>query len=98
MLEQLPEGATLLDRHQASARVRRFADLLAQWTHPVDASSLQIEVQALRIGELALVATPGEPVAEIGVEVKTASPFLFAMFCGSSAGLGGAHAAGAPEC
>jgi hypothetical protein len=96
-LEQLPERATLMERHQAGARVRRFADLLAQWPQPVAPSSLQIEVQALRIGELALVAMPGEPFAEIGAEIKTASPFEFTMFCGYSTGLGGDYVPTAAE-
>ena len=32
---------------------------------------------------------PGEPFAEIGVEVREASPFAFTMFCGYSDGIGG---------
>ena len=88
-VEQLPEDASVLEKHQAAARVRRFADLLAQWTRPVDPSPMQIEIQAVRIGDLALVAMPGEPFAEIGVAVKTGSPFEFTMFCGYSDGVGG---------
>ncbi len=96
-LQQLPDGATPLERHQAGARVRRFADLLAQWTRPVDPSPLRIEVQALRIGGLALVAMPGEPFAEIGTAVKEASPFEFTMFCGYSDGVGGDYVPTADE-
>ncbi len=76
-------------RHQAGARARRFADLLKQWQQPVDPSPAQVEVQALRIGELVLVAMPGEPFAEIGQRVKKNSPFAFTMFCGYSDGVGG---------
>ena len=76
-------------RHQAGARARRFADLLKQWQQPVDLSPAQVEVQALRIGELVLVAMPGEPFAEIGQRVKKNSPFSFTMFCGYSDGVGG---------
>ena len=96
-LAQLPEGASTLERHQAGARVRRFADLLAQWSRPVGPSPLQIEVQALRIGELALVAMPGEPFAEIGTAVKSASPFEFTMFCAYSDGTGGDYVPTADE-
>ena len=96
-VQQLHESATALERHQAAARVRRFADLLEQWTQPVDPSPLQIEVQALRVGELALVAMPGEPFAEIGVAVKRASPFEFTMFCGYSDGVGGDYVPTADE-
>ena len=75
--------------HQAAARVRRFADLLAQRRKTADPSPLAIEVQALRIGDLAIVAMPGEPFAEIGRAVRKASPFALTMFCGYSDGLGG---------
>ena len=93
----LPSDAGPLERHQAGARVRRFADLLHQWSRPADPSPLQIEVQALRIGELALVAMPGEPFSEIGTAVKSASPFHFTMFCGYSDGVGGDYVPTADE-
>ena len=84
-------------RHQAAARARRFADLLEQWTRPVDSSPLQVEVQALRVGDLAIVAMPGEPFAEIGKAVKESSPFEFTMFCGYSDGVGGDYIPTAQE-
>ncbi|MBK5291789.1 MAG: neutral/alkaline non-lysosomal ceramidase N-terminal domain-containing protein [Acidobacteriia bacterium] len=77
------------ERYQAEARLRRFEDLLKQWQSPVDASPRLVEVQALRIGEMALVAMPGEPFAEIGAAVRAKSPFAFTMFCGYSSGKGG---------
>lgn len=82
---------------QAGARVRRFGDLLEQWKRPTDPTPLQVELQALRIGELALVAMPGEPFAEIGAAVKKGSPFAFTMFCGYSDGLGGDYMPTADE-
>lgn len=96
-LRALPADATPLQRHQAAARVRRFADLLERWTQPVDDSPLQVEIQALRIGSLAIVAMPGEPFAEIGKAVKAASPFEFTMFCGYSDGIGGDYMPTAEE-
>ncbi len=83
--------------HQAGARVRRFGDLLAKWAQPVDPSPRQVEVQALQIGDLALVAMPGEPFAEIGAAVRAASPFDFTMFCGYSDGIGGDYMPTADE-
>ena len=76
-------------QHQANAQLRRFSDLLHQWKRPVAASPARVEVQILRIGNVAIVAMPGEPFAEIGVAVKKASPFAFTMFCGYSSGIGG---------
>jgi hypothetical protein len=82
---------------QAGARVRRFADLLAKWTGPQGEGPVKVEIQALRIGELALVAMPGEPFAEIGAEVRKRSPFAFTMFCGYSDGIGGNYMPTAEE-
>ncbi len=76
-------------KHQAEARVRRFADLLEKWKKPWDATPIDVQVQMLRIGELAIVAMPGEPFAEIGAAIRKASPFAVTMFCGYSSGDGG---------
>lgn len=77
------------ERHQAEARHRRFADLLKKWKQPFDPTPIAVEVQILRIGQMAIVAMPGEPFAEIGAAVKKASPFPVTMFCGYSTGRGG---------
>jgi hypothetical protein len=75
--------------HQADARVRRFRDLLEKWRQPVENSSIEVEVEIWQLGDVALVSMPGEPFAEIGVEVRKASPFAVTMFCGYSDGVGG---------
>ena len=77
------------DKYQAGARLRRFEDLLKKWKMPVEQTPLQVEIQALRIGEVALIAMPGEPFAEIGAAVRAKSPFPHTMFCGYSNGRGG---------
>lgn len=82
---------------QAGARVRRFDDLLTLWKAPVNPSPRRVELQALRIGELALVAMPGEPFAEIGAAVREQSPFAITMFCGYSDGAGGDYMPTADE-
>ncbi len=76
-------------KHQAEARHRRFFDLLEQWRKPHDPTPVTVDVQALRIGNMVLVAMPGEPFAEIGAAVKKSSPFPITMFCGYSTGKGG---------
>ena len=96
-LEALDEGADPWVRHQTAARARRFGDLLQQWSRPTGSEPRQIEVQALRIGDLAMVAMPGEPFAEIGRDVKDRSPFGFTMFCGYSDGIGGDYVPTAEE-
>jgi hypothetical protein len=78
--------ARLDGSHMSQARLRRLQDLLVQWRLPVDPAPLPVEVQILRIGDVAIVAMPGEPFAEIGVAVKKASPFPYTLFCGYSNG------------
>ncbi|MCP5120486.1 MAG: hypothetical protein GY953_57565 [bacterium] len=96
-LEEARSAAESWKQYQAAARVRRFRDLLEKWKQPADPSPLRVEIQALRIGQLAIVAMPGEPFAEIGVAVKRASPFGFTMFCGYSDGIGGDYLPTADE-
>jgi hypothetical protein len=75
--------------HQADARVRRFRDLLTKWKQPVDPSPIEVQVEVWQVGDVGIVSMPGEPFAEIGVEVRKASPFAHTMFCGYSDGVGG---------
>ena len=92
--KQLDQTGTAADgwkQRQAAVRVRRFADLLAKWKQPADPSPRQVEVEILRIGDLAIAAMPGEPFGEIGAAVKKASPFAYTMFCGYSDGVGGGY-------
>lgn len=76
-------------KHQAEARWRRFHDLLTKWKRPYDPTPVEVDVQILRIGEMAIVAMPGEPFSGIGAAIKKASPFPITMFCGYSTGKGG---------
>lgn len=45
------------------------------------------ELWALRIGDCAIVATPGEVFSEIGAEVRQRSPFATTLFAGYSQGI-----------
>ncbi|MBK9170990.1 MAG: neutral/alkaline non-lysosomal ceramidase N-terminal domain-containing protein [Bryobacterales bacterium] len=87
-VKKLGPNADRWEKHQAEARLRRFSDLLRSWRNP-RTETLPVDVQALRIGEYALVAMPGEPFSGIGAAVKKASPFAVTMFCGYSSGSGG---------
>jgi neutral ceramidase len=74
---------------QTEARLRRVSDLLAQWRKPPSSTPVKVQLQILRIGQVAIVAMPGEPFAEIGAAIKKASPFEVTLFCGYSSGVGG---------
>ena len=84
-------------KHQAEARLRRFADLLTDWRRAPTQAPVKVRVQILRIGDVAIVAMPGEPFAEIGAAIKKASPFPVTMFCGYSSGEGGDYMPIEPE-
>ena len=49
-------------------------------------SHLEVEVQAICVGDLALISVPAEPFSWIGVEVKKRSPFAHTLFSGYSNG------------
>lgn len=63
------------------AWIRRNLARMAQ-TDPI-----KVHLQAIRIGETALIGVPGEPFAEIGVDVKRRSPAPHTVFCGYTNGL-----------
>lgn len=88
-LEPARASNDLGKKHQAEARWRRFHDLLLKWKKPYDPTPVQVQMQILRIGEMAIVAMPGEPFSGVGVAIKKASPFPNTMFCGYSTGKGG---------
>lgn len=88
-LEPARKSGDAWKKHQAEAKWRRWNDLLTKWKKPYDPTPVKVDVQILRIGDIAIVAMPGEPFAEIGVAVKRASPFAITMFCGYSTGQGG---------
>jgi hypothetical protein len=90
-LDSVKDSGDPWKKHQAEARLRRLADLLARWKRPPEPTPARVRVQILRIGEVAIVAMPGEPFAEIGAAVKKASPFALTMFCGYSSGEGGGY-------
>lgn len=88
-LEPARQSGDPWKKHQAEARWRRFHDLLLAWQRPYDPTPVQVDVQILRIGGMAIAAMPGEPFSGIGAAIKKASPFAVTMFCGYSSGKGG---------
>jgi neutral ceramidase len=59
----------------AQRRLDRAQSALESWTSGVPLKPVHAELQAWRIGDLALAATPGEIFTEIGLQVKGGSPF-----------------------
>jgi hypothetical protein len=67
-------------------QAKRAQMMLGQARRYQGQTSASLELQAMRIGQLALVAMPGEPFAEIGVLIRRASPFPATMVSGYSNG------------
>ncbi|MGH9662577.1 MAG: neutral/alkaline non-lysosomal ceramidase N-terminal domain-containing protein, partial [Bryobacteraceae bacterium] len=64
-IDRMASALAAAGKQDNPARTRRFRDLLEQWKKPHDPTPRKVQVQILRIGEVALVAMPGEPFAEI---------------------------------
>lgn len=73
------------------ARIEKlYADLLLKQVHersqrPHDGVK-HVELQAIRIGDCALLAFPGELFVEIGLEIKAKSPFRYTYIVGYANG------------
>ena len=56
------------------------------WAADIGASGVKMEVQAIALGDLAIVATACEPFVETGLAVKAGAPFTRAFFAGYTNG------------
>jgi len=71
------------ERAEAEARVRLT---MVRWAlaarERLAGGALRTEVQAVRVGDAAIVALPGEPFVELGLAVKRGSPARLTMVAG----------------
>jgi hypothetical protein len=75
---------------QNAARLElMYADLALQWAEARgEATAEPAEIQGLAIGDVALVALPGEFFAESGLRLKAYSPFPYTIPVGYAGGIG----------
>lgn len=69
-----------------SQRLFEWADLVARTAAAGTPVARDLEVWALRINDIGIVAVNGEPFAELGLEVKRRSPMTHTLFLGYSNG------------
>lgn len=85
--QQVQEAKLMLTAETSTDQDRFLAEhLLEVIDDPVD--SVQVEIQACRIGELAVVGLPGEIFVEFGLSIKKDSPYVFNIMntlCNASA-------------
>ncbi len=74
------------DRVAAAAWPARRAELALHHAKLFGGGKVEIWIQAIRLGPIALVATPLEPFAEIGRAIRQGSPALYTAFSGYSNG------------
>ena len=79
------QGASAGARHVAQ-RLCDWADLVARTAAEGRPVTRDLEVWALAVNEIAIVAVNGEPFAELGLEVRRRSPFRHTLFLGYSNG------------
>lgn len=67
-------------------RIRNKRQLIERQIQRGERGPLRAEVQAMRIGDFVLVSFPGEPFAEVGLNIKQRSPFEFTYLASCSNG------------
>ena len=66
----------VIDKPRIAATVRTFESPVRKvWRDVLKKDRLTLEVQCLAVGDIAFVGLPGEPVCELGLEIKWHSPF-----------------------
>ena len=68
----LREAAELRRREQISPKDQYFASRVESW--PFDGQAAQVPIQAMRLGEVGLVALPAEIFTAVGMEIKRYAP------------------------
>ncbi len=76
-----PEGVLTVLRHFA-----HWSEKLERTVAAGGVPTIHFEVNAIRIGDMAMVAVPCEPLVELGLAVKNASPFATTLFLGYTNG------------
>ena len=66
--------------HWIKLRLERAKQALESWTSGTLLDPVQAEVQVMHIGDFAFATAPGEIFNQIGVQVKTESPFAHTWF------------------
>jgi neutral ceramidase len=82
---KLQPGAIRVSQATVGAPLTREASAAARRSH------LGVEVQVLTIGDLALVALPGEPLTAVGAAIQSRSPYPHTIVLGYSNGRGIAY-------
>jgi len=81
------QGAPVDEVRAANLKVRRALLQLETDRRRSEPGPIQVEIQAIQLGPVALLSLPVEPFAEIGVAIKAGSPFAATLVSGYSNGM-----------
>lgn len=93
ILEKWKSEVSILEEKKTKGASYNAARIFLRWAHVLcdyvergGKAALQISIQALQIGDIAIVGVPGETFSLQGLQVKRASPFTNTLFLGYSNG------------
>lgn len=75
-----PESGNWSRLRWAEIRLERAQRVLESWTSGVLEDPIPVELQAWRLGDIAMIASPGEIFCQIGMRVKDGSPAAKTFF------------------
>ncbi|MDP6778151.1 MAG: hypothetical protein QGI83_15455, partial [Candidatus Latescibacteria bacterium] len=75
------------ERIESDHLVAYARDVIAERQRPEEKRSRMIEMQAIALGDAALVTTPGETFFEIGEAIRSGSPFAHTLVTGYTNGV-----------
>lgn len=84
-LKELSEGRAAMN--PVAYHARWLETMVSQAAQGALPRSVRTEIFAVRIGDVAIVGTPGELFSELGAEVRRRSPFRTTIFAGYSQGV-----------
>lgn len=85
-LDHLEASGVSLPECQLAERHMGWAMIQLQAIEAGQKPEIELELQTIRLNEAALVAIPGEPFVEIGLNIKRQSPLPYTFVCGYSNG------------
>ena len=86
--QEISDARLILKSHGQNFREILFADEIIACS-TLEPEPVEIRIQIIRIGELAVIGLPGEIFTEFGLSIRKSSPFLYNMISTSTNGRNG---------
>ena len=86
--EDLKRAELILTQPDRSLKEKIFSEEIVKLANDPE-KTREVEVQAIRIGDLSITGLPGEVFTEFGLKIKSKSPFVYNMISSLTNGLNG---------